>query len=98
MSADLLYLSVFALFTKYLSWFLFVIRCLGLFRGNILEKFSIFSDFFAKFRAILSLLSIKLSKFMFRRDNKKECSYGTSLKKGIKTWDIFMTLMGTWGF
>ena len=59
------------MFMTYFSGFLIVIRWLESFKGNILEKCSSFSDVLANFRAILILLSFKLSNFR----NFRACSY-----------------------
>ena len=64
---DLLILSVFPFFTTYFFGFLVFIECRFSFKGNRGEKISCLIDFFANFRAILILLSLKLSIFMKSR-------------------------------
>ena len=60
-TADLLYLSVWALLTMNLSGFLVLIVWIPACFGKKLEKFSFLTDFFANFKAFFSLLSWRLS-------------------------------------
>ena len=62
-TADLLYLSVWALFTKYLSEYLFLMVWPSGCLGKKLEKFSFLIDILANFSSFFSLLSWRLSYF-----------------------------------